>query len=131
MSIKIKNGSSMYKLATWWDTEQMPKNFCSLFWTVVIRIGFISLGCTAAGTVLGFLLASIAASISVGYIIWTASIAVVTALIVVIALIFMAAATYCLIENTIEEEPEGKLSNIATIYSGWKNKYCPTVEEIE
>ena len=129
MNISVKNGSSIWQLATLWGDERLPSNFCSLFWCVLWRLFFISIGCVVAGACLGFLSAGIVASISVGYIIWTAPIVIITGILAIVSVIFIIAVTQYTLKESMEENPKGKMSNAVNAYSSWKNKYCPKVIE--
>ena len=129
MNISVKNGSSIHQLATLWGEENLPTNFCSLFWLVTFRFGLISVGCICVGATMGFLVAGIIASIVVGYIIWTTTIVLLSALIVIVSVIASVAIVGYKVSESMDENPENTLSNIVNAYSSWKDKYCPKVTE--
>ena len=129
MNISVKNGSSIHQLATLWGEENLPTNFCSLFWLVTFRFGLISVGCICVGAFMGFLVAGIIASIVVGYIIWTIPIVLLSALIVIVSVIASVAIVGYKVSESMDENPENTLSNIVNAYSSWKDKYCPKVTE--
>ena len=130
MNISVKNGSSIWKLATLWGDEMLPTNFCSLFWCVVWRLFFISMGCILTGAYLGFLTASIAASISVGYVIWSTPILITSGLITIVSCIFLFVFTHYKATESMDNNPKGLMSNTVNAYSSWKNKYCPKITEL-
>tara|TARA_R110000772_G_scaffold60095_3_gene135642 strand:- start:2168 stop:2563 length:396 start_codon:yes stop_codon:yes gene_type:complete len=129
MNISVKNGSSIHQLATLWGEENLPTNFCSLFWLVLFRFGLISVGCICIGAFLGFLVAGIVASIVVGYVIWTAPLIVLTILFALVGAIFACAFIAHKASESMDENPKNTLSNMVNAYSSWKDKYCPKVTE--
>lgn len=131
MNISVKNGSSIHQLATLWGEEDLPTNFCSLFWLVTFRFGLISVGCICVGAFMGFLVAGIIASIVVGYIIWTVPLVVVSVIIFIVAVIFSVAFVSYQVSESMDKNPENAMSNIVNAYSSWKGKYCPKVTERE
>jgi len=131
MSIKIKNGSSMYKLLTWWDIGMLPNNFCELLWCTLKHLAILSFICTLVGAFLGDLLAGIVASVVVGSVVWSLSLTLLTGLVVLTAIVFGFAGLRYLFSSAIEEKPEGLLANTVEAYKGFKDKYCPIVEETE
>jgi uncharacterized membrane protein len=131
MNISVKNGSSVWQLATLWGEESVPTNFCSLFWLVTVRFGLISASCICAGLFFGCFFAGVAASISVGYVIWTVPITIIVALTALIFVIFVAAFIEVKSKKAMDNNPKGAISNTVNAYSSWKNKYCPKVIEQE
>ena len=131
MNISVKNGSSVWQLATLWGDESVPNNFCSLFWCIAWRLLFISVGCIISGAFLGFLIAGIAASISAGYILWTVPIVSVVGFAVIVSVISVIAITHYKAKEVMDENPKGIMSNTVNAYSAWKNKYCPKVTELD
>jgi len=129
MNITVKTGSSIWKLDTNWGNDCVSLNFCSLFWSVFWGFVMVSVGAILTGAFLGFLFAGIAASISVGYIIWTIPIMFVLLTTISILTIVAIAFTHIKASDTMEENPTGALSNTVNAYSAWKNKYCPKVVE--
>ena len=129
MNIAVKKNSSIWKLDTNWGNDTVSTNFCSLFWSVFWGFIMVSVGAILTGAFLGFLFAGIAASISVGYVIWTMPITILSGIVVVVSVIFAVAFTHMKASDTMEENPTGALSNTVNAYSAWKNKYCPQVIE--
>ena len=129
MNISVKNGSSIWKLDTNWGSDSVSSNFCSLFWSVFWGFVMVSVGSVLTGLFFGFLFAGIAASISVGYVIWTMPIVVITSFAAISLAIVVTAFTHMKASDTMEENPTGALSNTVNAYSAWKNKYCPQVIE--
>jgi len=130
MNINVKNGSSVWQLATCWGSDCLPDNFCTLFWSCLWRLLFISMGSVFTGAYLGFLLATIAASFSVGFIIWSTPLMITVGLFLIIAGgVSVVIVIEKMKESTIEN-PKSALSNTINAYRSWKDKYCPRVEEV-
>lgn len=127
MKIKVKEGSSIYKLATYWGADPLPSNFCDLFRNVVWCFLVTSVVVSGLSSWIGCVLATIAASISVGYIIWSAAFvifSVILALIVVVTIGVLG-------ENHLRNNPSQRLDNAKLVYRSWKDKFCPLVEKIK
>ena len=127
MKIKIKKGSSIWLLATWWGTDSLPTDFCSLTRTVLIVFFMISTVIFILSTWLGLIIATIAASISTGTMIWSEPLMVLLGIIGGVSIaagIVLAVKYFC-------ENPSENLSNARVVYQAWKDKYCPLVEKID
>ena len=130
MNINVKKGSSVWQLDTCWGSDFLSNNFCSLFWSCLWRLFFIFVGCLLTGAYLGILFAVIAASFSVGFIIWSLPLISTVSIFVCICIIF---SIFLICEKAKEstiENPKGVLSNTINAYKSWKDKYCPKVEEV-
>jgi len=130
VNINVKNGSSVWQLATCWGTDVLPNNFCTLFWSCVWRLFFVVIGCLLFGAYLGCLFATIAASFSVGFIIWSMPLAITLTIILVIAAGVVAVFIGEKAKESTIENPKGALSNTINAYRSWKDKYCPKVDEV-
>jgi len=131
MNISVKSGSSVWQLATLWGDERVPDNFCSLFWRVVLRFILIASGCVITGLFLGFFVAGVAASISVGYVIWTMPIVIVSGIAAIVCVSILYGFLHYKTTESIDENPSGFVSNSVNAYLSWKNKYCPKVVELD
>jgi hypothetical protein len=130
MNITVKKGSSIWKLDTNWGESGVSSNFCQLFWSVLWCFVVVTVAVILFSSYLGFLIATIAASISVGFIIWSPPLAIFAGLVAFIAIIALIAFTHVLASDAMDENPTGALSNSVNAYAAWKNKYCPQVKEI-
>jgi hypothetical protein len=125
MKIKVKEGSSVWKLATYWGLDFLPSDFCSLVRNAVWCFVVTSFIVVTLSFWVSHVLATVAASVSVGYIIWSTSVVV---LMVCIGFVLLAIAC-ALTENFLSNNPNEKLNNAKIIYHSWKDKFCPLVEE--
>lgn len=127
MKIKVKEGSSIWLLATWWGGDSLPTDFCSLTRTVLIVFLIISMVVFMLSAWLGLIIATIAASISTGIMIWSEPLMVLLGIIAIVSIVmgFLLAGKY------FYENPNENLSNAKIVYQAWKDKYCPLVEKID
>jgi hypothetical protein len=127
MSIKVKTGSSIWKLATYWGSDNLPNNLCDLVRNTVwcFCVSFFVVGLLSAWV--AFILASIAASFNVGYVIWSAEFSVF------VGVICLILAAFCseLLSSHLRRNPSERLNNAKTVYTSWKDKFCPLVKEIK
>lgn len=130
MKIRIKNGSIIYKLATLLE-DDLPTTFCGLFWTLLFNSAILAFLITITGTYFGYITAALAASVSVGYMVWTIPIVVTVFAILLLLTILLIAFLHITLKDIVDENPEGKVSNMSVMYFAWKEKFCPLVEEIE
>jgi len=127
MSIKVKTGSSIWKLATYWGNDNLPNNLCDLVKNTAwcFCVSFIVV--IALSAWVACILASIAASFNVGYVIWSIAFSVF------VGLICLILAAFCseLLSSYLRRNPSERLSNAQTVYMSWKDKFCPLVKEIK
>lgn len=127
MEIGVKKGSSIWQLATEWGNEDVPTNFCSLVFTVARNFTVIALFITCFSTYIGLLLASIAASFSVGRVIFNGPVVALIVCIVAIVLISSVVVIVDKIKYNAVGNPAGVVGNTLNAYRAWKGKYCPKV----
>jgi len=127
MKIKVKEGSSIWKLATYWGTDDLPSNFCDLTRNVVFcfLVSFVFIIMISAWV--GCVFATIAASISVGYVIWSVALSIFIGIIGLIFCCFLVEIQ----RGYFKEHPSERFDNVKIIYRSWKDKFCPLIEEIK
>jgi hypothetical protein len=127
----IKRDSSIWQLATRWGDKNLPSNFCNLTWSCIWTFMLISvtagLGSTAAGKLLGELVAWAVTGVFIG----TPTLAVATVLFLFISALILIVLLMVVLTSKSTATTVRKVSNsyIGTAYKSWKHKYCPTIEE--
>lgn len=127
MNIKVKTGSSIWKLATYWGNDNLPNNFCDLIKNVAWCFCVSFFVASTLSAWIACVLASIAASFSVGYVIWSAAFAVFVG----VTSLILAAVCSELLSSHLRRNPSERLGNIQTVYMSWKDKFCPLVKEVD
>jgi len=127
MKIRVKEGSSIWKLATWWGTDNLPSNFCDLiqnvFWCFLVTFFFVA----AASAWIACVIATLGASFSVEYVIWSIPLILFAVFVGFILFGIIFSITY----DHFSAHPNQRLVSIKIAYRSWQDKYCPLVEEIK
>ena len=137
-NINIKEGGSVWKVATFWGNENLPKDGCGLVWKLLFHTTIISILSAFVGVVLGDSIASLSASIVTGVWVWGIAVAIITFMCVILLGVGICAllvvVPIILWESSEEDSthPVAKtIHNLKNIKRGWKEKYCPLVVEVK
>lgn len=128
--INVNVGSSIWKLGTYWGTERLPNNFCDLSKRVIWCFIVVTLSTIGFGFYLSYLIASIAASFSVGFIIWSMPIFFLVGILSCILTIVAASVAKVTVDEVMESESSGKLNYCVEVCRSIKGKFCPMVNEV-
>jgi len=132
-NIEVKENGSMWKLATFWGQEYLPSDGCGLFWKCLFHLLLITGSTILTGIFLGDLVASTVASFAVGTLLWGPAnilLGIILAFILMIVLVVTPFAIYEGAEDSSENVLMKTIYNIKTVKQGFKEKYCPLVEEV-
>tara|TARA_R110000772_G_C12927652_1_gene399289 strand:- start:41 stop:457 length:417 start_codon:yes stop_codon:yes gene_type:complete len=138
--MNIKKNGSVWLLATLGGKLPLLTNFCHVFWLCVLSLTALTAVIGLGGWFLGDLIASTIVWIQTGELYGMAE---VIGLLVCIALLgaTLAALMYgtgyvlkalgIIVKTTAKTLTPSSDSFINTTYRSWKDKYCPTVTEVE
>ena len=130
--MKIKKGGSIWKLATVFGNIPLSANFCAVFWTCLATLLATTLIALLGGYFLGDFLASFYVFLTTGEVYGVTGVVIFFS--IVATIIIIGAHLLSFISSKSGEVYEKiKLSEdnfISTAYRSWKDKYCPTVEEV-
>lgn len=132
-NIEVKENGSMWKLATFWGCEQLPSDGCSLFWKSLWHLCIVTFLTTLTGAGLGDLVATTVASFVMGTFIWGITNMVLATILAMILAVCSVAKPIAIYEGADEDSNNVVMKtiyNMKTIKRGFKEKYCPLVEEV-
>lgn len=125
--MNIIKGSSVWQLATFFGSDEVKGDFCSVFTQCLKTIIALFIGCAIVGGVGGFLLADILSLLFLGEVqIITATLLILVAIVALaVGIGYIITGGYRVISNC----PIGR--NISELHVAFKEKYCPTIKVIE
>ena len=128
--MNVKKNTSIWKLATLWDSMSLPRDFCSLCRALIGHLLIVAGAILIGAGFLGSLFGNLAGWAISGVFLMTFPVLFLLILaIMILAAVLVAGA----ILGTKEIQRSSVIQNsfIGTAYSSWKDKYCPMVEEAE
>lgn len=127
--MEIKKGSSIWKLATRWDVNSLPRDFCTLCRSVFINFMMVCVICGCSGWFLGDLTANLVGWFVTGW--WHVNLSV--AILMILSCTFGILTALGLLVFGVVEGGDVAMRKIETkeVYRAWKDKYCPIVKEVK
>lgn len=123
----------MWQLATVYGAVPLSTNFCHVFWISVLTTIVTILACFVSGWFLGDLVASAIVSFQYGELVgmFAAAVILVCLWVGLYAVLFVLTLLGAGADKTAEVLRPKPGGFIDTTYRSWKDKYCPTVTEVE
>tara|TARA_R110000851_G_scaffold8429_3_gene32363 strand:- start:464 stop:880 length:417 start_codon:yes stop_codon:yes gene_type:complete len=138
--MNIKKNGSIWLLATFGGKLPLLTNFCHVFWLCVLSLTTLTAAIGLGGWAVGDLIASTIVYIQTGELLGAA--------LAVVAFVIVALLAVCLgliiwttgwllrqlgvvVKGVSKAVTPSSNSFINTTYRSWKDKYCPTITEVE
>ena len=135
--MNIKKNGSVWLLATFGGKLPLLTNFCHVFWLCVLSLISLTAVIGLVGWFVGDLIAALVVWFETGVLLGSAELVVfITCFVVVIAaasfaIAYLIRALGSAGVKIIKAVAPSSDSFINTTYRSWKDKYCPTVTEVE